>query len=344
MAHSTTETRIQEQGAQPLLFAPSELLACGLKDAHHNPLVGERTAGGGGRSWRTSPAAAWQYPLVELARTANSYCSIILDCDSSESTHLACAAAVGYSELPQPNFLALRPASGHVHVGWNLRTPVHRGDMARPRPLAMLGRIAEHYAEAMRSDSGYVGVLAYNPVHSDYNTTYPRFEPFDLDELAEPIPARWRRPARAADLATEPGRNCHLFAALCKLALRCSDDGLLTLAGSLNQEYSSPLPYAEVRATWRSVCRYRARWRVRGHQQAWLWKQASLGRKGGLASKGGGRPRVHASNSDRQRMYRERQRYETSLYRAFLQKSDSIPNALPPDRLGDGQKRLHLPI
>jgi hypothetical protein len=29
---------------------------------------------------------------------------------------------------------------------------------------------------------------------------------------------------------------------------------------------------------------------------------------------------------------------------ALLQKSDSIPNALPPYRLGDGQKRLHLPI
>ena len=29
---------------------------------------------------------------------------------------------------------------------------------------------------------------------------------------------------------------------------------------------------------------------------------------------------------------------------ALLQKSDSIPNALPPDRLGDGQKRLHLPL
>ena len=28
----------------------------------------------------------------------------------------------------------------------------------------------------------------------------------------------------------------------------------------------------------------------------------------------------------------------------LLQKSDSIPNALPPDRLGDGQKRLHFPI
>ena len=40
---------------QPLLFAPSELLACGLRDAHHHPLVGERTENGV-RSWRTSPA------------------------------------------------------------------------------------------------------------------------------------------------------------------------------------------------------------------------------------------------------------------------------------------------
>ena len=39
-------------------------------------------------------------------------------------------------------------------------------------------------------------------------------------------------------------------------------------------------------------------------------------------------------------------RYNPKLWigRALLQKSDSIPNALPPDRLGDGQKRLHLPI
>ena len=43
---------------QPLLFAPSELLACGLRDAHHHPLVGVRTEDGV-RSWRTLPATAW---------------------------------------------------------------------------------------------------------------------------------------------------------------------------------------------------------------------------------------------------------------------------------------------
>ena len=70
---------------QPLLFAPSELLACGLRDAHHHPLVGVLRTEDGVRSWRTSPATAWEHPLVEWARTATSYCSIVLDCDSRES-------------------------------------------------------------------------------------------------------------------------------------------------------------------------------------------------------------------------------------------------------------------
>ena len=139
---------------------------------------------------------------------------------------------------------------GHLHLGWNLRTPVHRGAASRPRPLAALGRIAEYYAVTLRSDRGYVGVLAYNPVHSDYATVYPRSEPYDLAELARVLPANWRRPLKPADLATAPGRNCALFAALCKLALGGSDEGLLTWARTLNREFSVPLADAEVRGVW----------------------------------------------------------------------------------------------
>ena len=173
---------------------------------------------------------------------------------------------------------------GALHLGWNLRTPVHRGAASRPRPLAALGRIAEYYAVTLRSDRGYVGVLAYNPVHSDYATVYPRSEPYDLAELARALPAHWRRPSKPADLTTAPGRNCALFAALCKLALGGSDEGLLTWARTLNREFSVPLADAEVRGVWRSVCRYRARWRAQGHQQAFLFRQAARGRKGGTAS------------------------------------------------------------
>ena len=160
---------------------------------------------------------------------------------------------------------------------------MHRGAASRPRPLAALGRIAEYYAVTLRSDRGYVGVLAYNPVHGDYNTVYPRTDPYDLAELARALPANWRRPSKPADLATAPGRNCALFAALCKLALGGSDEGMLTWARTLNREFVAPLAEAEVRGVWRSVCRYRARWRVQWHQQGWLWKQAARGVRAGLS-------------------------------------------------------------
>ena len=43
---------------QPLLFAPSELLACGLRDAHHHPLVGVRTEDGVRlRRWAAPPGS-----------------------------------------------------------------------------------------------------------------------------------------------------------------------------------------------------------------------------------------------------------------------------------------------
>ena len=62
---------------------------------------------------------------------------------SRESQELACAVEAGYGDLPRPNIAAQRASSGHLHLGWNLRTPVHRGAESRPRPLAALGRIAE---------------------------------------------------------------------------------------------------------------------------------------------------------------------------------------------------------
>ena len=115
-----------------------------------------------------------------------------------------------------------------------------------------------------------------------FGLVHPRACGGNLAELARALPANWRRPSKPADLATAPGRNCALFAALCKLALGGSDEGLLTWARTLNSEFAVPLPESEVRGIWRSVCRYRARWRVQGHQQGWLWKQATRGRKGGL--------------------------------------------------------------
>ena len=104
---------------------------------------------------------------------------------------------------------------------------MYRGERARAKPLSYLGRVSEYYRASLGADPGYRGVLASNPVHDDYQTSYPRTEPYTLDQLAGAIPKGWRVPHVPT---TGEGKNCSLFAALCKLALGGSDEGLLTWA------------------------------------------------------------------------------------------------------------------
>ena len=268
---------------QPLLFAPSELLAVGLADAHTRPLVSNgKRSDGRMHSWRTTPEKAWGYPLLEWGRTATSTAALILDLDSREGIERGMVTALGYGDLPRPSVTIEREESGHLQAAWLLRRAVHRYPGARSKPQQLLSRIAEFYAEHLQADRGYVGVLASNPVHGDYSSTWrddANGLGFDLPALAAAIPARWRRPTRAADLRTEFGRNCSMFDALCRLALRCSDEGLLTHARALNREFHAPLPDSEVRGIWGSVCRYRARWRREGHNPAWLARQAARSAK-----------------------------------------------------------------
>ena len=104
---------------------------------------------------------------------------------------------------------------------------MHRGAAARAKPLAFLGRVSEYYRAALGADPGFVGVLCSNPVHPDYSTTYPRFEPYSLPELASFIPRGWRIPKVAT---TEVGRNGAFFKALCKRSLKDSDREIEAIA------------------------------------------------------------------------------------------------------------------
>ena len=75
---SLTERPRPRQLSLPLDCAPPQVRAHGLRDAHHRPLVSWQK---GVPSFRAAPARAWQLPLLELDRTANSYAAIGLDID-----------------------------------------------------------------------------------------------------------------------------------------------------------------------------------------------------------------------------------------------------------------------
>ena len=288
------ENSTPKQQPLPLLFAPSELIACGLRAAHTFPLVGTRTPQGV-RSWRMAASPeTWAWPLVEWSRTGNTYAALGFDCDSREAVERAAASCMGAGDLPTPNICATRTASGHAQVFYLLDRPVHRGDHARAQPLRYLGRVAEFYRATLGADSGYTGVLSSNPTHSDYEASYPRTEPYALGDLASWIPKGWRVPRPAT---TAEGRNDELFTALCRRGLRDTDRQLEAWAHCYNDQFVRPLDAAELRGTIKSVYRYRVKWRERGHKPEWLWKQAARGRKGGTAS---GVVRLSGSLTERQ--------------------------------------------
>ena len=273
-------TATAEQARLPLDFAPPELRSHGLRDAHSFPLVGSRTAEGV-RSWRMAAGVRpWGYPLIEWTRAGNSFAALGFDCDSREAVERGAACAMGAGDLPTPNVYATRTASGHSQVFYLLDRPVHRGEQARAKPLTYLARVSEYFRASLGADSGYTGVLSSNPVHGDYQTSYPRSDPYALTALAAVIPKGWHVPRPAT---TVEGRNVELFRALCKRGLRDDERQLEAWAHTYNEGFVCPLDAAEVRGILRSVYRYRDRWREQGHQRAFLFRQGARGRKGGLA-------------------------------------------------------------
>ena len=265
-------------------FAPDPVRAHGLRAAHPLPLVSfGKQAGKPFRSWRTSPKKAWKFPELEYGNAGSSFAALVLDCDKPSTL------ARGLSDLPQPNWTVWRRRNNHAHVCWTLAQPVHKYPAARVEPLRYLANVADYYAHAVGADPSYAGVLVHNPVSrfkSPFKTIWGREKPYTLDQLASVIPFNWEPPSVRQ---TGVGRNVDLFEAGMRWAGRRANVDLPVLSALMivNQGFSFPLPLSEVRATARSIERYRNRWATRGwHCPRWIARQSARGRKGG-------RPRLY---------------------------------------------------
>ena len=204
------KTRIKQRWL-PIDAAPLKVREHGLRDAHSRPLVSPGKRGGiFAVSFRVAPWAAWFFPSLEL-RAENSTPALILDFDGRGS-YERLTAQVSAGKGGPLNWAVENPRSGGVHGVWTLANPVHRGDNARLAPLRRWARLSEYYAAAFGADAGYTGVLTHNPMEDaqppGFKTHWLRQDPYSLEELADYIPFRWRKPKVSR---TAAGRNCDAF-------------------------------------------------------------------------------------------------------------------------------------
>ena len=273
-----------------LPFVPADLAAVGLRDVDARPRCSMgRSAGFLDVKRRPGPVAWGTFRHVGH-HGASSFNGIYLDVDRQ----WADVAPLFGERVPAPSVSVVRTegtGAGHSQVAWLLAAPVHRYPEARRRPLELLARTSEWFAEALESDGGYTGTLFRNgPVHAERAGWIVDYGGppggWTLTELADWVPAGWRRPGR--NLRTAEGRNCSLFLSLCRFAGSAAGRraGLAGAAARMNARFPAPLSGREVAHVVAHVERYRARWEARGwHRPSWLARQAARGRRGGL--KGG---------------------------------------------------------
>lgn len=196
------------------------------------------------------------------------------------------AFAWDHANLPPPTATVVNPANAHAHLFYGLTSPVCMSDAAREAPIRFAAGVQAAFQARLNADPGYAGLVAKNPLHMAWRTMWVQ-RLYDLAELAEYVDLPRRRPQREA---LGLGRNCTLFDEVRGWAYQwvrlyrrngaSADEWRRAVLGQAERlnAFAEPLPFAEVRATARSVA-------------TWVWRhfsetdfsaiQSARGKRGG---------------------------------------------------------------
>lgn len=114
--------------------------------------------------------------------------------------------------LPEPNWIVLSRDKNSAHIGYELKTPVGRHEMARSKPQQYLAAIESAMAKKLHADMGFGAQLCKNPLNEQWELVVGHAEGRDLNELAE---YSWHLPFKTQKYNRVPcgevGRNVYIF-------------------------------------------------------------------------------------------------------------------------------------
>lgn len=168
---------------------------------------------------------------------------------------------------PTPNIVVRNRDNGHAHLLYGLEVPVYKQPTAQKRPMRYAAAIDVALTEKLEADPGYAGLLCKNPLHPSWDVSIFEKSSYTLGWLADYVDLEPFRDKRIHLPPVGLGRNCTLFEVTRRWAYRQrrSPQGWLSVgffieavtayaAGYNLQTFTkNPLPWAEVKATGKSI-------------------------------------------------------------------------------------------
>ena len=172
------------------------------------------------------------------------------------------------ARLPTPNLIVRNLENRRAHISYAIES-VCTSEAARPKPLAYLQAIEAVYCEKLNADPNYANFLTKNPFHENWHLWELHDHVYSLGELADYVELKnryWTRNRACNEDHYGLGRNCALFHRLRFWAYdwvtHYRDEGHASYSQWLAlvlekcegyNDFMQPLPYAEVKATAKSV-------------------------------------------------------------------------------------------
>lgn len=193
-----------------------------------------------------------------------------------------------FHRAPAPNIVVQNPLNHHVHDIYLLKTPVHKQPGARYLPLRYAASIDVALSLLLDADPGYSGLICKNPLHKHWNVMVFKLEPYSLGELAVNLDLEPYRDRRRHLPAIGLGRNCALFDVTRRWAyrhIRLSGwdeagftEAVIGYADNYNTaKFPTPLPFAEVRATAKSIVKWTIQRMSEEGFKAWCSRRGTAG-------------------------------------------------------------------
>ncbi|HGJ5881753.1 MULTISPECIES: replication initiation protein [Arsenophonus] len=229
----------------------------------------------------------------------STYC-MIFDVDRA-------GAAIDWADrhCPAPNLTLMNLLNARAHLAYLFETGICTAPDANIAPLKYAAAVERALRTALGGDVNYGGLVCKNPNHADWRVTQWQPHLYTLDWLADSLDLSAANGSQY-DYDYGLGRNCTVFEKTRQWAYRAIRRGwpdfpqwfaaCFERAMGYNIQFTVPLSEPEVKAIAKSV----ARWTHKRFTEKTFAQyvaqthtpeiQAIRGARGGLISKGGGRP------------------------------------------------------